>query len=116
MANEDEAQLSIQRAQLAVDATIVALGGYWAPLANLARLFEECGELARAVNQAYGPKVVKSAEAPAAVAEELGDALYVLLVLANSLQLDAAAALRDALERARARAAGRAPGAGDATP
>ncbi|HEV2236879.1 MAG TPA: MazG nucleotide pyrophosphohydrolase domain-containing protein [Ktedonobacterales bacterium] len=116
MSSEDAAPLSIQRAQLAVDETIVALGGYWAPLANLARLFEECGELARAVNQAYGPKVVKAAEAPARAGEEVGDALYVLLVLANSLHLDAEAALRGALDRARDRAAGRQGGAGDATP
>jgi NTP pyrophosphatase (non-canonical NTP hydrolase) len=107
MTADQPAPLSLQRAQQAVDASIVALGGYWAPLANLARLFEECGELARAVNQSYGPKTVKTSEAPAELATELGDALYVLLVLANSLHLDAAAALNGALERATARATGR---------
>jgi NTP pyrophosphatase (non-canonical NTP hydrolase) len=104
MASEEEAALSLQRAQLAVDESIVALGGYWAPLANLARLFEECGELARAVNQVYGPKVIKTTEAPATVAAELGDVLYVLLVLANSLHLDAETALCGALGRAHDRA------------
>jgi NTP pyrophosphatase (non-canonical NTP hydrolase) len=107
MTADDGAPLSFQEAQQQVDASIVALGGYWAPLANLARLFEECGELARAVNQGYGPKMVKTSEAPAAVATELGDALYVLLVLANSLHVDAAAALAGAFERAASRAAGR---------
>ena len=107
MASDPEAPLALQSAQLAVDASIVALGGYWAPLANLARLFEECGELARAINQVYGSKVIKTAEVPAAVEEELGDALYVLLVLANSLHLDAEAALRGALGRAQARATDR---------
>src|SRR6478672_2223906 len=106
-ANDRNARLegpTLRAAQAEVDASIVALGGYWAPLANLARLFEECGELARAINQVYGPKVIKTAEAPAAVADELGDALYVLLVLANSLHLDAEAALGAALGRAQARA------------
>jgi NTP pyrophosphatase (non-canonical NTP hydrolase) len=87
-----------------VDATIVAQGGYWSPLANLARLFEECGELARAINQTYGSKLVKPDEAPAEVREELGDALYVLLVLANSLKMDADEALRAAFSKAYVRA------------
>jgi NTP pyrophosphatase (non-canonical NTP hydrolase) len=106
--------LTLRRAQAAVDATIRALGGYWPPLANLARLFEECGELARAVNQAYGNKRVKPGESQAAVHEELGDALYVLLVLANSLDVDAAAALDATLAKVRARVAESDAPAGDA--
>lgn len=102
--------LTLAEAQRQVDATIAALGGYWPPLANLARLFEECGELARAVNQAYGPKPLKAGEARAALGDELGDALYVLLVLANSLHVDAATALAGAIARAEERATQR-PGA-----
>ena len=94
-----ESQLTVREAQTRVDASIRALGGYWPPLANLARLFEECGELARAVNQAYGPKLRKPGEAAVSASDELGDALYVLLVLANSLDLDAEAALSNALEK-----------------
>src|SRR5215472_7459557 len=89
----DGGKLTLQVAQAAVDATIQALGGYWPPLANLARLFEECGELARAINQSAGHKRLKEGEAQAAVREELGDAQYVLLVLANSLDVDMEAAL-----------------------
>jgi len=98
-----EGQLTLRDAQEQVDASIRALGGYWPPLANLARLFEECGELARAVNQAHGPKQRKLGEAAVSASDELGDALYVLLVLANSLDLDAEAALSDALEKVTAR-------------
>jgi len=114
--NTDFAEGSTLRAaQAAVDASIRALGGYWPPLANLARLFEECGELARAVNQAHGPKRLKPGEARAAAADELGDVLYVLLALANSLGIDAAAALDGALQKARDRAARMAAtGLGDA--
>lgn len=93
------APLTLAEAQRAVDASILALGGYWPPLANLARLFEECGELARVVNQRHGPKLVKPGETQTATREELGDALYTLLVLANSLQVDAEEALRVALDK-----------------
>jgi NTP pyrophosphatase (non-canonical NTP hydrolase) len=95
----DESQLTVREAQARVDASIRALGGYWPPLANLARLFEECGELARAVNQAHGPKQRKPDEDSVSASDELGDALYVLLVLANSLGLDAEMALGNALDK-----------------
>jgi NTP pyrophosphatase (non-canonical NTP hydrolase) len=99
----DQGRLTLREAQEQVDASIRALGGYWPPLANLARLFEECGELARAVNQAHGPKLRKPDETPVSAGEELGDALYVLLVLANSLDLDAETALSNALAKVAAR-------------
>lgn len=104
--------LTLRAAQAEVDASIQALGGYWPPLANLARLFEECGELARAINQAEGPKRVKPGEIRAAVAEEIGDVLYTLLVLANSLGQDAEDALAAALAKTHTRASrGASPGA-----
>ena len=104
-ATDGAARVTLRQVQSEVDASIRELGGYWPPLANLARLFEECGELARAVNQTHGAKLVKSGEAPSNVIEELGDVLYVLLVLANSLDVDAAAALNTVLQKVRLRAA-----------
>lgn len=98
--------MSLREAQAAVDRSIRALGGYWPPLANLARLFEECGELARAVNQAHGPKRVKAGEQRAAAREELGDVLYTLLVLANSLDVDAEDALAAVLVKVDGRVGG----------
>ena len=95
---------TVRAAAAEVDASIQALGGYWPPLANLARLVEECGELARGVNTRYGPKPLKPGEAVPDLAEELGDVLYVALVLAHSLELDAAAALRGAIAKAQRRA------------
>ena len=103
------APLTLAEAQRAVDASILALGGYWPPLANLARLFEECGELARVVNQTHGPKLVKAGEASRATQEELGDTLYTLLVLANSLGVDAEESLRAALDKTARRVAPPAP-------
>lgn len=95
--------MTLGEAQRAVDVSIMALGGYWPPLANLARLFEECGELARVVNQTHGPKPVKPGERHVELEEELGDALYVLLGLANSLDVDATIALRGALAKGETR-------------
>jgi NTP pyrophosphatase (non-canonical NTP hydrolase) len=91
--------LTLRVAQAAADASIQALGGYWPPLANLARLLEECGEVARVVNQLHGPKRRKPGEPLPDPAEELGDALFVLLVLANSLGVDLATALGTVLAK-----------------
>ena len=102
---QDGVGLTLRDAQAQVDASIIAAGGYWPPLANLARLFEECGELARAINQLHGGKRVKPEEAQANAAEELGDVLFVLLVLANSLSLDAEAALTAVQRKVQRRAA-----------
>jgi NTP pyrophosphatase (non-canonical NTP hydrolase) len=112
----DDSSLTLREAQARVDASIRALGGYWPPLANLARLFEECGELARAVNQAHGPKLRKPGEAVVSASDELGDALYVLLVLANSLDLDAEAALTAALGKVAARVPAKPADAGESQP
>ncbi len=59
-------------------------GEYWPPLANLARLTEETGELARAVNQQYGQKKIKSEQDVADIELELGDLLFVIGCIANS--------------------------------
>lgn len=62
--------------------------GYWPPLANLARLAEEVGELARALSQEGGYKRRKAGETAADVALEIGDVLFTLAVLANQCGVD----------------------------
>ncbi|WP_053363944.1 nucleotide pyrophosphohydrolase [Bacillus sp. FJAT-27251] len=62
--------------------------GYFSPLAMLARMSEELGELAREVNHYYGEKPKKSEEKEKAIEEELGDMLFVLICFANSLNID----------------------------
>jgi NTP pyrophosphatase (non-canonical NTP hydrolase) len=61
---------------------------YWSPLASLARLTEEVGELAREINHAYGEKPKKSDEPGGDVAGEMADILFILASLANSLNID----------------------------
>lgn len=62
--------------------------GYFSPLAQMARLTEEIGELAREVNHYYGEKPKKETEEKQTIEEELGDVLFVLLCFANSLGID----------------------------
>lgn len=62
--------------------------GYFSPLANLARLIEEVGELSREINHYYGEKKKKTSEAENTIKAELGDNLFVLLCIANSLDID----------------------------
>jgi NTP pyrophosphatase (non-canonical NTP hydrolase) len=78
-------------------------GEYWPPLANLARLAEEVGEIARAVNQIHGPKRVKASEAIAQLGAEIGDTLFVLFCLANSTGVDLQAAFDATLDKYRTR-------------
>ncbi|MGY3714098.1 nucleotide pyrophosphohydrolase [Sutcliffiella cohnii] len=62
--------------------------GYFSPLAMLARLTEELGELAREVNHYYGEKPKKNTETEKTIEEELGDLLFVLICFANSQGID----------------------------
>ncbi|WP_267623950.1 nucleotide pyrophosphohydrolase [Enterococcus faecium] len=62
--------------------------GYFSQLAQMARLTEEVGELAREVNHTYGEKSKKASEPVNSVAEELGDVLFVTMIMANSLNID----------------------------
>ncbi|EEL35303.1 hypothetical protein IEC_00761 [Bacillus toyonensis] len=62
--------------------------GYFSPLAMMARLTEEMGELAREVNHYYGEKPKKTTETERSIEEELGDVLFVMICMANSLNID----------------------------
>lgn len=62
--------------------------GYFSPLALVARLAEEVGELAREVNHTYGEKPKKHDEADNSIELELGDILFILNCFANSLNID----------------------------
>jgi NTP pyrophosphatase (non-canonical NTP hydrolase) len=62
--------------------------GYFSPLALMARMSEEVGELAREVNHFYGEKPKKADEADNSVEMELGDILFILSCFANSLNID----------------------------
>ena len=82
-------QRSLQSMQTEVDDYIQQFKtGYFSPLGQMARLTEEVGELAREVNHYYGEKQKKADEKPKTVSEELGDVFFVLISMANSLEID----------------------------
>jgi NTP pyrophosphatase (non-canonical NTP hydrolase) len=93
-------ELTLAQIQQAVDAWISQWDdGYWSPLSNLARLTEEVGELARAINHAHGDKPKKKSESDGDIGEELADILFVVVTLANSLDIDLTQALKATLEK-----------------
>ena len=81
--------------------------GYFPPLVNLARLTEEVGELARELNHRFGPKTKKPDEPAGDVALELGDIVFVCVVLANQMEIDLDEALARTLAKYQVRDAER---------
>ena len=62
--------------------------GYFSPMELMARLTEELGELSREVMHEYGPKKKKVSEEEGSIANEMGDILFVLICMANSMNID----------------------------
>ncbi|MFZ6036582.1 MAG: nucleotide pyrophosphohydrolase [Patescibacteria group bacterium] len=62
--------------------------GYWPPHEIMAQMTEEMGEIAREVNHAFGMKKKKATEAENSISNELGDLLFNMSCLANSLGID----------------------------
>jgi len=89
IANLPLADKSLAQIQREVDAYISQFKeGYFSPLAMLARMTEEVGELAREVNHRFGEKPKKKDEADNSIEMELGDVLFIVLCFANSLGID----------------------------
>ena len=85
--------MTLAEAQARVDGWISRFEeGYWPPLAILARLIEEVGELAREVNHRFGSKPKRDDEDPRELELEIADVLFVLLCLANERGIDLDAA------------------------
>ncbi|WP_374723754.1 nucleotide pyrophosphohydrolase [Calidifontibacillus erzurumensis] len=77
--------------------------GYFSPLAMLARMTEELGELAREINHFYGEKPKKADEKEKTIEEELGDLLFVLICFANSLNISLEESFQLVMEKFRTR-------------
>lgn len=91
---------TLQQIQRSVDAWIAQWEeGYFSPLSNLARLIEEVGELSRELNDRHGDKPKKCAESGSHIAEELGDILFVVVCIANSLDIDLEEALAAVMQK-----------------
>lgn len=96
--------MTIKEAQQAVDQWISTIGvRYYNELTNTAVLMEEVGEVARLMARLYGEQSFKKAEdaasAPAQLADEMADVLFVLICLANQTGIDLTEALHKNLEK-----------------
>jgi len=100
----NDSELTLTEAQARVHAWISQFEeGYWPPLTNLARLIEEVGELAREMNHRFGQKTKRADEPDQDLAIELGDVLFVILVIANEQGIELDAALGRVLEKYKVR-------------
>jgi NTP pyrophosphatase (non-canonical NTP hydrolase) len=96
---ELQVQSDLRAIQSFVDAWIKARGGYWSPLSQYARLAEEVGELGRELNFRFGDKPRASKDAAGSMPDELGDVLFILVLLANDLGIDLASTLVATLKK-----------------
>ena len=81
--------------------------GYFPPAIIMLRLAEEVGELAREINDRFGMKPKRPDEPEGSVELELGDCLFVLISLANSLDIRLDNAFTAVMEKFQTRDANR---------
>ena len=91
--------MKIKEAQDKVDKIIETYGGYWQPLAMLARLMEEVGELSRAINIKHGEKKSKGEGDGRDVEKELADVMFTVLAISNTLKIDLSKELEEKIEK-----------------
>ena len=72
---------------------------YWQPHEILARLIEEVGELAREINDIYGPKKKKSGEDVKEIEDEIADIIFTIICLANSQGIDLDEAFKKVMDK-----------------
>lgn len=61
---------------------------YFKPLEVMAAITEEVGELAREVNNRYGPRTKKSTQDTADISKEIADIIFNLCCMANQHDID----------------------------
>lgn len=97
-------EITLRGMQTEVDQWVQgAGGGYWRPLAILARMTEELGEIARLVNHLYGQKPKRADEAAQDLGIELCDLVYTLVCLANVADVDLEQSWREMMKKYRTR-------------
>ena len=96
--------MEIKNWQLEVDKWISQFEeGYWQPSSMMLRLMEEVGELSREINHHYGQKPKKPSEPEGDIALELADILFIIVCMANSMQIDLDKAFSQTMEKYRLR-------------
>ena len=96
--------MTIKDAQLQVNEWIQSIGGgYFSELTNLGILTEEVGEMARWMVRKYGDQNLKESEKNInikdAIEDEMSDVLWVLICLANQMEVDLTRGLQRNFEK-----------------
>lgn len=97
---ETKEPLSFSKAQTIVDEWIRSYGvRYYSELTNTAILMEEVGELARLMARTYGDQSFKESDKSSSIPGEMGDILFVLICLANQMDISLEEALLATLQK-----------------
>ena len=96
-------EFTIKEIQDHVDELIQTMSGYWPPLAMLASVTEELGELAREINAMEKIKTKKSSEIEKNIGEELADLLFSIICISNYYKIDINSEFKQVLEKYRKR-------------
>ncbi len=83
-----ENKMEINEAQKKAKELILHYGDFWPPLSMMARITEEVGELARAMNIKYGGKRSKGDGDGREIGKELSDILFTTLAIAEAQGID----------------------------
>lgn len=104
--------MTLEEAQRQVDQWINTIGvRYYSELTNTVLLMEEVGEVARLMARIYGEQSFKNpddaVDAPAQLADEMADVLFLILCLANQAGINLTEALQKNLDKKTRRDAAR---------
>ena len=92
--------MTIEQAQQDVDHWIKTIGvKYFNELTNLGILMEEVGELSRLMVRKYGEQSYKESDKGKEIGDELADVFWVLLCLANQMDINLTDALKKNFEK-----------------
>ena len=93
-------EITLKEAQQQVDDWIKTYGvRYFNELTNMAILTEEVGELARLVARTYGEQSFKETDKNRNIADEMADIFWVLVCMANQMNVDLTDAFLKNLEK-----------------
>ncbi|MCB1175996.1 MAG: nucleotide pyrophosphohydrolase [Leptospiraceae bacterium] len=92
--------LTLKEAQVKVDEWIKDFGvRYYNELTNLGILMEEVGEFSRLMVRTYGDQSFKKSDKESTIPGEMGDILFVLICLANQMNISLEDALQATLDK-----------------
>ncbi len=91
--------LSLKEFQEKIDTWILSHGGYWPPLSMFSAIVEEVGELAKEINYLEGFKPKKSEEIATSIGEELADAIFAIICVANYYKINLSEELSLVIEK-----------------